>query len=81
MNYLQVPVEKNGIQVRPILESKYNILYITPSHQFPTGHVTNLKREPNLFNGHNKMNNVTLLKMIMIQSSGTLVNLYQLYKV
>ena len=48
MNYLQVPVEKNGIQVRPILESKYNILYITPSHQFPTGHVTNLKKRTQL---------------------------------
>lgn len=44
MNYLQVPVDKNGIQIQPILNSQNNVLYITPSHQFPTGHVTNLKK-------------------------------------
>lgn len=48
MHYLQVSVEKNGIQIHPILESKYNILYITPSHQFPTGYVTNLKKRTQL---------------------------------
>lgn len=48
MNYLQVPVEQNGIQIKPILETQNNILYITPSHQFPTGHVTNLKKRTQL---------------------------------
>ncbi|OHO68514.1 GntR family transcriptional regulator [Staphylococcus sp. HMSC036D05] len=48
MNYLQVPVDKNGIQIQPILNSQNNVLYITPSHQFPTGHVTNLKKRTQL---------------------------------
>lgn len=50
MKYLQVPVEKNGIQIDPVLNSKKNVLYITPSHQFPTGYVTNLKKRTQLIN-------------------------------
>ena len=34
MNYLQVPVDKNGIQIQPILNSQNNVLYITPSTNF-----------------------------------------------
>lgn len=41
ISYIQVPVEQNGIQIDPILNTNNNILYITPSHQFPTGYVTN----------------------------------------
>ncbi len=48
--YLQVPVEKSGIQTKPIFSSNYNVLYITPSHQFPTGHVMNLKKRTQLIN-------------------------------
>lgn len=47
ISYIQVPVEQNGIQIDPILNTNNNILYITPSHQFPTGYVTNLKKEHN----------------------------------
>lgn len=48
--YLQVPVEKSDIQTKPIFSSNYNVLYITPSHQFPTGHVMNLKKRTQLIN-------------------------------
>lgn len=48
--YLQVPVEKSGIQTKPIFSSNYNVLYITPSHQFPTGYVMNLKKRTQLIN-------------------------------
>ena len=46
MPYKQVIVEKDGIQVDPIFEYNNDILYITPSHQFPTGHIMNLKTHP-----------------------------------
>lgn len=50
ISYIQVPVEQNGIQIDPILHTNNNILYITPSHQFPTGYVTNLKKRTQLIN-------------------------------
>ena len=50
ISYIQVPVEQNGIQIDPILNTNNNILYITPSHQFPTGYVTNLKKRTQLIN-------------------------------
>ncbi|RRJ25359.1 PLP-dependent aminotransferase family protein, partial [Pseudomonas aeruginosa] len=56
-NYVQVPVEKNGIQTHPILSSKHNIIYITPSHQFPTGHVMNLKKRTQLINWAQQQDN------------------------
>ena len=56
-NYLQVPVEKNGIQTHPILSSDHNIIYITPSHQFPTGHVMNLKKRTQLINWAQQQDN------------------------
>lgn len=80
-NYLQVPVEKNGIQTHPILSSDHNIIYITPSHQFPTGHVMNLKKEPNSSTGLNNKIIDTLSKMIMIQNLDILVNLSLHYRV
>lgn len=48
MPYKQVIVEKDGIQVDPIFEYNNDILYITPSHQFPTGHIMNLKKRTQL---------------------------------
>lgn len=80
-NYLQVPVEKNGIQTHPILSSEHNIIYITPSHQFPTGHVMNLKKELNSSIGLNNKIIDTLSKMTMIQNLDILVNLSLHYRV
>ncbi|PHK49471.1 PLP-dependent aminotransferase family protein [Staphylococcus edaphicus] len=48
--YLQVPVTKTGIDLNYFNQSEYNIAYVTPSHQFPTGYVMNLKKRTQLIN-------------------------------
>lgn len=47
-NYIQATVEKDGINVSKVMHSENDILYITPSHQFPTGYVMNLKKRTQL---------------------------------
>lgn len=47
-DYIQATVEKDGINVSEVVHSENNILYITPSHQFPTGYVMNLKKRTQL---------------------------------
>ncbi|EUO39726.1 GntR family transcriptional regulator, partial [Staphylococcus aureus] len=39
VEYEQIEVEDNGINVDEVIKSQKNIVYITPSHQFPTGYV------------------------------------------
>lgn len=46
--YIQATVEEDGINTSEVLNSKNDILYITPSHQFPTGYVMNLKKRTQL---------------------------------
>lgn len=79
--YLQVPVNSTGIKITSFQKSNNNIAYVTPSHQFPTGYVMSLKKEPNSSIGHNKVLIDILLKMIMILSFATSANQYLLYKV
>ncbi len=38
----------NGINVDEVIKSQKNIVYITPSHQFPTGYVMDLKKRTQL---------------------------------
>src|SRR5699024_11871861 len=45
---LQVPVNKTGIALEHFNRSNHNIAYVTPSHQFPTGYVMNLKKRTQL---------------------------------
>ncbi|CAM4142813.1 PLP-dependent aminotransferase family protein [Staphylococcus schweitzeri] len=44
VTYDQIKVEHNGINVDEVIKSKKNLVYITPSHQFPTGYVMDLKK-------------------------------------
>ena len=44
--YLQVPVNSTGIEITSFQKSNNNIAYVTPSHQFPTGYVMSLKKNP-----------------------------------
>src|SRR5207244_1764358 len=39
-----VPVDENGIQVAAMPGKQTRLLYVTPSHQFPTGAVLSLPR-------------------------------------
>ncbi|OEK59556.1 PLP-dependent aminotransferase family protein [Staphylococcus equorum] len=48
ITYLQVPVNNTGIELEYFNESNNNIAYVTPSHQFPTGYVMNLKKRTQL---------------------------------
>ncbi|MDG0822023.1 MAG: PLP-dependent aminotransferase family protein [Staphylococcus equorum] len=48
ITYLQVPVNNTGIELEHFNESHNNIAYVTPSHQFPTGYVMNLKKRTQL---------------------------------
>lgn len=39
-----VPVDEDGLKVEQLPQTKHNLLYVTPSHQFPTGSMLSLKR-------------------------------------
>lgn len=39
-----VPVDENGIQVERLFNTPARLVYLTPSHQFPTGYSLSLKR-------------------------------------
>ncbi|WP_086428512.1 PLP-dependent aminotransferase family protein [Staphylococcus cornubiensis] len=46
--YQFVPVEKDGIAINTVERGSYQIVYITPSHQFPTGVTMSLKKRMRL---------------------------------
>ncbi|WP_437272000.1 PLP-dependent aminotransferase family protein [Staphylococcus succinus] len=48
--YQQIPVNQTGIELHYFNEFDNNIAYVTPSHQFPTGYVMNLKKRTQLIN-------------------------------
>lgn len=50
INYIQAPVTQTGIDIDAFKNSSNNIVYVTPSHQFPTGYVMNLKKRTQLIN-------------------------------
>lgn len=43
-----IPVTQNGIDIEQIKKTDYDVVYITPSHQFPTGVIMDLKRRTQL---------------------------------
>lgn len=46
--YMQVPVNQTGLELDYLKTAIHNIAYVTPSHQFPTGYVMNLKKRTQL---------------------------------
>ncbi|MCU5746708.1 PLP-dependent aminotransferase family protein [Staphylococcus sp. SQ8-PEA] len=48
IDYLQNTVTSTGMTMDNLQTSSHNIVYVTPSHQFPTGHVMNLKKRTKL---------------------------------
>ena len=45
---IPVPVEKDGISIKSIQNLKADLLYVTPSHQFPTGEVLSIAKRHKL---------------------------------
>ncbi|WP_323703400.1 PLP-dependent aminotransferase family protein [Mammaliicoccus sp. Dog046] len=43
-----IPVNSNGIDIEQIIRTDFDVVYITPSHQFPTGVIMDLKRRTQL---------------------------------
>ncbi len=43
-----IPVTENGIDIDQIKQLEHEVVYITPSHQFPTGVIMDLKRRTQL---------------------------------
>jgi GntR family transcriptional regulator/MocR family aminotransferase len=41
---LPVPVEKDGLNIEELERSAAEVVYVTPSHQFPTGAVTSIQK-------------------------------------
>ncbi|MGM9571995.1 MAG: PLP-dependent aminotransferase family protein [bacterium] len=50
MTVESIKVEDDGLDMRRVREKKCNLLYITPSHQFPTGVMTSLSKRIDILN-------------------------------
>ncbi len=48
LNVSPIPVKSSGIELERLIESKAKIVYITPSHQFPTGTIMPIKERMKL---------------------------------
>lgn len=57
VTYHSVPLDKNGIQIDKLIESNADIAHISPSHHYPTGIVTSIKRRYDLLNWAGKEEN------------------------
>lgn len=47
---ISIPVDENGVMVDELEKTNANVVYITPSHQFPTGAVLSATRRTQLIN-------------------------------
>lgn len=56
-NAIPIPVDDEGLVVDELEKTDANIVYITPSHQFPTGAVLSATRRTQLLNWANKQPN------------------------
>lgn len=52
--YEEIPVIEDGIEVRRVEESKFDTIYVTPSHQFPTGEVMSIENRTRLIKWTNE---------------------------
>jgi GntR family transcriptional regulator / MocR family aminotransferase len=59
MNYDVIPInlDQNGINIENLTNSPANIVYVTPSHQYPLGIVMPIKRRLELLNWANNLPN------------------------
>ena len=64
-----------------IINSNNDIVYITPSHQFPTGYVMNLKKRTQLIKWAHQQNSRYIIEDDYDSNLDITVNLFQLYKV
>lgn len=52
-----IPVTQNGIDIEQIIKTDSDVVYITPSHQFPTGVIMDLKRRTQLIKWASEQDN------------------------
>lgn len=59
LHYSVIPIDldHNGIQIQPLYESDANVVYVTPSHQYPLGIVMPIKRRMELLQWADKAPN------------------------
>ena len=49
VNIVTLPLDNDGINIDKLNKSNANILHISPSHHFPTGIVTPIKRRSEIY--------------------------------
>lgn len=57
----KIPVEKDGIQMHRLEKSQAKLVYVSPSHQYPTGSVMSIKKRLQLIDWAEK-NNATIIE-------------------
>jgi len=53
---VKIPLEKDGIDMKTLEKSQANIVYVSPSHQYPTGNVMAIKKRLQLLDWAKKNN-------------------------
>ena len=53
---VKIPLEKDGIDMKTLEASQANIVYVSPSHQYPTGNVMAIKKRLQLLDWAKKNN-------------------------
>ena len=59
-------LDRDGICIADLENSNANVVFVTPSHQFPYGMIMPITRRMRFYNGQRKKRAGILLKMITI---------------
>ena len=70
-------LDRDGICIADLENSNANVVFVTPSHQFPYGMIMPITRRTRFYNGPRKKRAGILLKMIMIVNFAILESLYR----
>ena len=70
-------LDRDGICIADLENSNANVVFVTPSHQFPYGMIMPITRRMHFYSGQRKKRAGILLKMIMIVNFVILENLYR----
>lgn len=57
---IPIPVEQNGISISQLEESGSRVCYVSPSHQYPTGHTMTIPQRTKLLHWAEKYNNLII---------------------
>ncbi len=62
VNWVNIPLDNEGVDISSLEKSSVDVLHITPSHHFPTGIVTPITRRYELLSWAGKSNNRYILE-------------------